>query len=276
MSRHDALEMSVFVGAQFRHHDELMKGFFMLLKLLTIGMLAVTATSMSACLKVAEYKAPELKTPVIEPPVFKPPVVDTESLKAIFVCDQITKDIDEEINKHAIKIQGHSDLQDVESTNCDGKKSLSPKMPLQNFSHNLAIAPPENLNSKVTSASIENTRTCSKRQLTIDPSPTEPSLTSAKWRAHPYWLSDSGTIVIGLNDNLVKFSIGLNVLNGQNLITIIYYGECQGELNQNGVCENPKELARKTVLIDASIEVRELNGIRAVNTCTETSKPKAN
>lgn len=245
----------------------------MRLKLLTIGMLAVTATSMSACKKVAEYKAPEIKAPVIDPPVFKPPVIDTELFKETFVCDQVSKDVDEELNKRAIKVVGYSDLQDVETTDCDGKKTLSPKLPLQTFAYNLTIAPPVNLKSKVISASIENTRTCVKRQITVGPSIKSPSLASAEWSANPYWMNDIGAVIIGLNDDWLRTSLGLNILEGQNLITVVYYGECLGETNEKGVCENAQELARKTVIVDATIEIRELNGIRAVNTCTEANKP---
>jgi hypothetical protein len=189
------------------------------------------------------------------------------------VCDKVEKNVSEELSKHPTKIQGFTSLQDIESTDCDGKKTLAPKVPINDFSVNLTIEPPAGLNSKVTYATIENSRTCAARRLDVK-SGEAPLPDSPEWLAHPYWINDQGRIVIGTNDSMMRMQIGLNVASGQNILNITYYGRCLEKPDDKGICRKAEELARKAVLVNAEIEKREVNGVFTINTCRKTPPAK--
>lgn len=185
---------------------------------------------------------------------------DPDLFKDLFICNQETKELDREIENNALQVRGFTDKQDIESTDCEGKKTLSPKSALHNFKQNLVIEPPGGLEGKVASVSIKNTRTCAERQATVDPKSEFPLTQSALWEVAPYWASKDGAIVVGLNDSRLRKSLGLNALNGKNLLEITYR-DADG-----------KELDKKSVLVNATIEVRELNGIHPMNNCHDEKK----
>ncbi|MGZ6479532.1 MAG: hypothetical protein ACXWQE_09535 [Bdellovibrionales bacterium] len=237
------------------------------MRLKLIGLVMI-ATLISACkVEKAEYKAPDFKMPEIKLPIGK----DLQ-IPDFFVCNKIDNNVSEDLKKNAIQVHGTTDLQDTESV-CDGKKTLAPKMAQQNFRADLDINPPESLKSKVSFAIVENTRTCVSRRLTVQPVSTEsPEAQKALWPANPYKLDEKGLIKIGLNDSTFRMQFGLNVSKGQNLISIIYYGRCLEKPSDPGVCNKGEELARQTILVNADIEVRELNGIKTYAGCIKPTK----
>lgn len=188
--------------------------------------------------------------------------IDPKFLDSLVTCDELPKYLDREVEKNALTVKGFTDKQDTEHTDCDGKKTLSPKLPLLNFKHDLAIEPPDGIEGKVVSVRVKNTRTCIERKIDVDKKNKFPLTQSAPWAEKPYWLNPDGAIVIGLNNSFLKTAAGLNVFEGLNLLEIAY-------LNAKG-----EELAKKSILVNAEIEVRELNGIKTVNACRDEKKKK--
>ncbi|MGE3681134.1 MAG: hypothetical protein AB7G93_05350 [Bdellovibrionales bacterium] len=232
---------------------------------LHISILAVFTLFIGACKVSTKPKAPTIKPIEIQLPTFK----ISELPKEFFVCDQPETNISEELKKTAIEVKGVTNVQDRERTDCNGKKTLEPKASLHDFNSNLTITPPEEIRSKVTMADIENKRTCASRRLQVDSKETkDPSLTpTAQWAISPYWIDSDGHITIGVNDTTFVLNSGLNVLPGQNLMSVIYYGRCLGKRNEAGVCDKAEELVRKQVLVNVILEKQELNGVRQWDTC---------
>lgn len=208
-----------------------------------IGVLTVFV-ALAACKREGGPKMPTVKTPQTKVPS------GDAGMEFLFVCDKTTQSLSEDIKKSAIEIEGTSERRDLEGPGCDGRKILMPKFPRNNFRQELTIRPPANLKGEVKFAEIENTRTCASRRITFRASNQPTSFDSKAWLEEPYWIGKESTIVIGLTDWPARlFSPGLNILNGQNLMNVVYFGI------------NGEELGRQTILVGVKIEYREINGI---------------
>lgn len=220
--------------------------------------------------KSYDFKVPRTPSPRV--PDFKFP--DTSILDAFMVCDKVAENVPIELQKSAISVEGTSDIQDMEFEYCSGEKNLLRKVS-KGFRQVLTIQPAEPLKDKVAYVQIENTRTCTSRQVHLSPSSRPVSFESAVWWSSPYWIGESGVLVIGLNESTLKFSNGLNVKNGQNLMKLTYYSRCleKSDEKDSQTCKKGEEIGSQTVLVNATIEKRELNGIAVVKVPCDKNKP---
>lgn len=182
------------------------------------------------------------------------------------MCDKTDQIITDDLKLKAIKIHGTNDLQDVETTDCDGKKTLLQKNSMENFSAELKIDPPDGLGAPVSFVEVKNARTCSERRVQV-----KSDVVSTSGSGDPLKLGEldkNGTVTIGLSNKWIRNLLGLNVAKGSNLVTVVYYGKCLDE-KPTAHCVKGEELARKVVLVDVTIEDKQLNGIKSINTCTK-------
>ncbi|MGE0525954.1 MAG: hypothetical protein AB7G93_16530 [Bdellovibrionales bacterium] len=241
-------------------------------------LILATVSFTCSCEITKEPKIPELpKIPEIptfnlprgtEPPPTGSPA---STLKDLFVCDKATENTSDEVKRNAIQVRGTTSYQDVESLDCDGKKTFFPKFPLNDFKANLTIPPPERLSPEVTFAIVENNRTCVSRRVMVSPGNTSRVTPGDPlWSAHPYWIDAQGLILLGLTDSSARAATGLNVLSGPNLLSITYFGRCLETPDEGGICTKAEELAKKQVLITVDLVKQELNGVRVFNSCDKT------
>jgi hypothetical protein len=240
------------------------------MRLATLSLVSMIAILSGCKDPTPSYKAPEIKRQEVKIPSgtdFKLPI-------EFMVCDKVEANVSKELTKHPLNTRGFTDLQDMEGTDCDGKKTTTPKMPLNNFNANLTIDPPAGIKSNVNFAIVENTRTCSSRRVTFKAGEVNP-LGTPVWADRPYFMDEHGRITLGMIDSPFLLRVGLNVANGQNILNITYYGRCldavKAAATTAGECEKGEELARKSVLVNAEIEKREIDGVYQIDSCT---KPK--
>ena len=180
------------------------------------------------------------------------------------VCDADKQNISQTARDSAQTIKGTTDRQDLEVQACESKK-LIPKAALRTFKTNITFQPPIDLKGEVVYATLSNARTCWDHRIFVKKSV---ALDDAAWEVTPYNLSSDGILTVGLIYKVVRAIpfLGVNVRAGENLMEITYFGNCPQDTDGEAA-KNCSELARKSVLINVELEVRELNGIKVVNTC---------
>lgn len=238
-----------------------------------VALLVLTVPLVNGC-KVKSSSNPYKIT--VKPIEFKIPKIDLnfDDIKLDFaVCDKVEKNVSADLERNAINIHGFSEKQDTEYTDCEGKKTLKAKEAFNNFKDDLTIEASQGLSGKVEFADIENTRTCTNERVTFDAKKTFADVKSRDWILSPAWMNEAGAIVVGLNNSKSKFAIGLNVAKGQNILNITYYSKCL-EKSETGYCKKGEVVGKKSVLVNADIEDRELNGIRSKDSCDDKSKKK--
>lgn len=212
-----------------------------------------------------KFPQPTYEEPKIDPSKLKLDLPDLSKLEAMMICNKPPKEseLTPEVKAKALNVRDTIEIQDVETVDCDGKKTFEAKQTQKSFQPILQIHPPSTLRVKATSASVENLTTCVTRD--VKHSTTVKRLDSESdakrklmWMLEPAAIDDQNVIVIELNDMALKMGTsGLNVVNGLNLLKVTYK-------NSHG-----DEISHERVLVNVHIDRKDLQGVKTVNNCKQ-------
>ncbi len=184
----------------------------------------------------------------------------------------------------AMIIQDKIESMDIESTDCDGKVTKS-HGPVKEFGQSILVEPDSELTDSVNFIQVDNLRTCSIQKIdAVDENTLEPKdielLDGTKLKVPGVFGSGvgfNGQSKILLSDSSLKISaLYLNAKDGNNVITITYFGKClkykdkkDTSMKDSFNCEKAEELGKKQILMKLQIDRPEVAGILKKNTCTK-------
>ena len=253
-----------------------------------IVLLIVTAQLFFSCIPVIPKP---VKTELKPMPKFEIDPGTLEFMKKMFVCNKTDSEmaLANFNNESTVAVEGTETLQEVETTDCDGKVTKSISL-VERFKQSIDISPDTELTQQLNFMSVENVRTCATIKISAVEQAKFEDLKNEKLLPGltPFGKDSSASIVgdaqIVLFDSPIKREqTDLNVSNGNNVLKIRYFGKClkyaekiDDKKTDSKNCLEAEVLAEKQILLKVSI-TRKVSPLPAlkVNSCKTNPNPQA-
>jgi hypothetical protein len=198
--------------------------------------------------------------------------------------------LQKELLEGVMTIEDEISIKNIEHIDCQGNTFWKGRGPERHFRKSIEIAPPSTAETtKVNFVQIENTRTCTTQRI----SPADDTVfdqkeinlengTKVPVQISKTMANPKGSLKLMLTDSIYNDDANaLNIRNGENVITIKYYGKCikfreniEEKFDDAYNCETAELIKTKEVYINIKINRPETNDSSKLVLCSQGEDKK--
>ena len=219
--------------------------------------------------KAPDYKVPEVKAPNLS--------AYDDIIQKIYTCNKSDQEMNLNLPRtdEDILVQDTIENKEIIQVDCNQVKKSLGVGPVRSFDHVMQLQPPIGLTEAVNYIVISNTRTCTEQRLDVVKKNTKDDDTVITTKFEKSALAETGDIKLALSDFNIRLSqMFLNVRDGNNLISIKYYGKCikytdipNTKFGDAYNCLEASLLAEKSFLLNVEINRPTVDGSIEKDTC---------